>query len=152
MKSNCFLRVRGASGGLGRPREAGSQEATFWGGAGNPLFSITIECLNVPREASGGLGAVGLGRPREANFRGTAHSGSSFLEKQTPFFRAGGQLTQQSSSGRPIMTANCRTVASVVMRTLMFSREMHAQNQLLKDVWDEMAILNGFGRPKRDKA
>ena len=50
------------------------------------------------------------------------------------------------------MTANCRTVASVVMRTLIFSREMHAKNQLLKDVWDEMAIFNGLGRPKRDKA
>ena len=36
MKSNGFLGVRGASGGLGRPREAGSQEATFWEGADNP--------------------------------------------------------------------------------------------------------------------
>ena len=50
------------------------------------------------------------------------------------------------------MTAKCRTVASVFVRTLIFSREMHAQNQLLKDVWDEMAIFDGFGRPKRDKA
>ena len=50
------------------------------------------------------------------------------------------------------MTANCRTVASVFVRTLIFSREMHAQNQLLKDVCDEMAIFDGFGTPKRDKA
>ena len=95
---------------------------------------------------------MGLGRPREANLEGTAPSGSSFLEKETPFFRAGGQLSQQNSSGRPIMTAKCRTVASVFERTLIFSREMHAKNQLLKDVWDEMAIFNGFVRPKRDKA
>ena len=56
------------------------------------------------------------------------------------------------SQNTTMMTANCRTVASVVMRTLIFSREMHALNQLLKDVWDEMAIFNGLGRPKRDKA
>ena len=95
---------------------------------------------------------MGLGRPREANFEGTAPSGSSFLEKETPFFRAGGQLSQQNSSGRPIMTAKCRTVASVFVRTLIFSREMHAQNRFLKDVWDEKVIFDSFGIPKHDKA
>ena len=50
------------------------------------------------------------------------------------------------------MTAKCCTVASIFVRTLIFSREMHTQNRLLKDVWDEMDIFDGFGGPGHDKA
>ena len=106
-------------------------------------------CLETPREASGAhfffvLFSMCLGRLRHAvlepNFMAQLRTRARFPRSTLEIHRF---FSSEMKTGKQM----CRTVCVFFLRTLIFSKEMHAQNHFERDVWDEMAVLLPPGAP-----